>query len=73
MAHYTVSVQWATGEPATGQRVSLEVEGGFLDEIYTDNYGRASFDTSCRGEARVYVDGQDCGRMHPGNHVVTIS
>ncbi len=72
MAYYTVIVQWDTGDPASGRKVSLEVPDGYTDPQYTDSNGQTTFETSSNGLARVYVDGRDCGKMHPGSHVVTI-
>lgn len=75
MAHYQIVVQWKSGEPATGRRVSLcgtGLLGGFSKDFYTDRGGRAVIEMSSGGEVTVYVDGSDRGRTRPGTYLVTI-
>lgn len=68
----TIQVSFqSNGQPAANQKVQLEFTGftrmGFAKTTYTDNSGRASFDTDS-GNGRIYVSGRQVfqGRIESG-------
>lgn len=74
MACTTVTVQYASGAPAPGYRVTLSfLNGGVTPSASTDRHGRAVLNHSTVGEAKILVQGNERDRVHcPGEHCVTL-
>lgn len=77
MAVTTIRVQYRSGKPAAGYRVSLtftSMLGGVTGTVSTDSQGMAQIQHSSSGSANVIVQGTT--RLHnvhcPGEYAVTL-
>jgi hypothetical protein len=68
MPWFEINVQYRSGEPASGRRVSCDYN---FESKYTDSKGKVSFSAG-RNPVKLYVDGQDKGDISPGTTVVTL-
>ena len=74
MAESVVVVQRNGGGYVKGARVALGFSNGVTTAVYTDSSGEAVISHSTTGQATVYVDGSDRGKMNtPGRKLVFIS
>jgi len=72
-----IKVQYKSGSLAKSAKVTLIIDGifsgGHTKPVYTDSSGMAFIDHSSKGNATVYVNGKNCGKMRvPGQNVVFI-
>ena len=76
MATTVILVQHRDGSKASGVRVTLSFSGilsGMSSPVLTDRDGRAMISHTSTGEATVYVDGKDRGRVRtPGQFAFTL-
>ena len=73
MPSSVVHVQYSSGSPAKGVRVTLGFSAGMTKAVYTDSYGDAVVDHASTGRATVYVSGKSYHSFHaPGRTAVTI-
>lgn len=74
MAYSKIHVQYADGSKARGARVVLGFSGllgGMTKTVYSDTHGEALVQHSSSGNAIIYVNGNECGKMSaPGETVV---
>jgi hypothetical protein len=57
--------------PVRGARVVLSFFGGLTDAAHTDSDGVARIDHASTGEAKVFVDGRECGSLRtPGSKTI---
>lgn len=77
MAESVIVVQRNGGGYVQGAKVTLGfsglLSGGVTDTVYTDSNGEAIISHSNTGEATVYVNGSDRGKMKtPGKKLIFI-
>ena len=71
MASSQIRVLRDGDRPVRGARVVLSFFGGQTEAVHTDSDGVAQIDHDSTGEAKIFVDGRECGSLRtPGSRTV---
>jgi hypothetical protein len=73
MSESVIVVQRKGGGYVKGARVVLGFSIGVTDSVYTDSDGEATIQHSATGNATVFVDGKDVGKINaPDRKVIFV-